>query len=233
MGAFARLKSYLEWMRAGGAEWLAHRPRVAEAGGSGGPREGSDLAGLAATVAACRACPELARSRTQTVFGAGNPGAELVFVGEAPGQEEDRQGLPFVGAAGGLLTKMIAAIGLSRQDVYICNVLKCRPPANRTPHEAEISNCLGHLEAQLAALRPRVICALGKVAAQTLLASTRPISALRGRFHSYRGIPVMPTFHPSYLLRNEGEKRKAWEDFKKVRDFLAPAAAQAKQHADA
>ncbi|GBC60160.1 hypothetical protein DENIS_1105 [Desulfonema ishimotonii] len=163
----------------------------------------------------CRRC-RLCERRTHIVFGAGNPGARLVFVGEGPGYEEDRSGQPFVGQAGQLLTKIIAAIRMTRESVYICNVIKCRPPGNRNPNPYEVGACFPFLARQLAAIRPAFICALGKFAAQTLLGTDLPISRLRGRFHTYRGIPVMPTFHPAYLLRNPERKREVWEDMKQL-----------------
>jgi uracil-DNA glycosylase len=163
----------------------------------------------------CTRCP-LCRSRTHIVFGEGNPNAGLVFVGEGPGFEEDRSGRPFVGAAGQLLTKIIAAMNLTREAVYICNIVKCRPPDNRNPQPDEIRACLPFLKRQLAAIRPRVICALGGVAAATLLETDASISRLRGRFHDFMGIPLMPTFHPAYLLRNPDQKRKVWEDIQQI-----------------
>lgn len=163
----------------------------------------------------CRRC-KLWSSRKNIVFGAGNKGARLVFVGEGPGVEEDQQGAPFVGAAGRLLTKIIAAIKLTRGQVYICNIIKCRPPGNRNPAPDEIEACFPFLERQLAAIRPDVICALGSFAARSLLNTTASISKLRGRFHDYRGIKVLPTYHPAYLLRNPEKKRAVWEDMKKL-----------------
>ncbi len=171
-------------------------------------------------VLGCSQCSELVRNRHTIVFGSGNPKADLLFVGEAPGAEEDRQGLPFVGPAGQLLTKMIQAIQLSREEVFIANVLKCRPPGNRPPKPQEIENCEPFLKKQISLVRPKLICALGTFAAQTILKTATPISALRGRFHQYEGIPVLCTFHPSYLLRSPNEKKRAWEDLKKVRAFL-------------
>jgi len=168
----------------------------------------------------CTQCDELVRNRHTVVFGAGNPHASLVFVGEAPGAEEDRQGLPFVGAAGQLLTKMIASIGLSREEVFITNVLKCRPPGNRPPRPLEIENCSPYLSEQISLIQPKIICALGTTAAQSLLRISAPISALRGRLHDFMGIPVLCTFHPAYLLRYPAEKRKSWEDLKKLRGLL-------------
>lgn len=163
----------------------------------------------------CQRC-KLAGGRTQIVFGVGHPEADLVFVGEGPGAEEDRQGEPFVGAAGQLLTRMIVAMGFDRQDVYICNVVKCRPPDNRPPEPDEVAACEPFLQRQLAAVRPRIIVALGKSAAAALLKTKASISSYRGRFHSYQGIPLMPTYHPAYLLRNPSAKREVWEDLQKV-----------------
>ncbi len=165
-------------------------------------------------VAACTLCEELAGTRTQTVFGVGNPQARLCFLGEAPGADEDRQGEPFVGRAGQLLTKIIEACTLTRQDVYILNVLKCRPPGNRNPLPHEVSNCRGFLDRQLSLIRPEYICCLGTIAAHTLLETDVPISRMRGKFFDYRGIPVMCTYHPAYLLRNPAAKKDVWEDMK-------------------
>ncbi len=179
------------------------------------------LAAVTAEVASCRSC-RLCEARTRTVPGVGNPAARLIFVGEGPGAEEDRTGEPFVGAAGELLTKIIDAMGLKRSDVYITNVVKCRPPENRTPQADEIAACQGYLLRQLSAIQPKVICALGKPAALSLLglSPATAISKIRGTFHDWHGIPLMPTYHPAYLLRNPAEKRAVWEDMKRVRDFL-------------
>ena len=177
------------------------------------------LAKLAAEVQRCRRCP-LYRSRTHAVVSDGTPHAKLVFVGEAPGREEDLQGKPFVGAAGRLLTKMIEAIGMTREDVYICNVLKDRPPNNRTPLPEEIDACLPFLQEQLAIVRPQVICILGAVAAKALLGPHVAITKVRGCVCEYDGIPVIPTFHPAYLLRNPDAKKFAWADLKKVKKLL-------------
>ena len=163
----------------------------------------------------CQRC-KLCSGRKNIVFGVGNPKAKLVFVGEGPGAEEDNQGIPFVGAAGQLLTKMIAAMGYTRDEVYICNVVKCRPPGNRNPEPDEIAACQPFLEAQLNAIRPSVIVTLGKFAAQTLLRTDTPITRLRGQWREYVGIPLMPTFHPAYLLRNPAEKKSAWTDLQAV-----------------
>jgi DNA polymerase len=167
----------------------------------------------------CRRCG-LSAGRTHIVFGEGDPNARLVFVGEGPGFEEDRSGRPFVGPAGQLLTKIIEAIKLSRDQVYICNVIKCRPPGNRNPAAEEIAACRPFLERQVAAIRPEAICTLGTFATQTLLNTQQPISKLRGRFHTYNGIRLMPTYHPAYLLRNPDQKRAVWEDMKKIASLL-------------
>lgn len=167
----------------------------------------------------CQRC-KLAPTRKNIVFGSGNPNAELMFVGEAPGADEDDQGLPFVGKAGQLLTRIIEAIDMRREDVYICNILKCRPPGNRNPESGEIASCEPFLVRQIAAVRPKVICALGTFGAQTLLRTKEPISKLRGHFIEYRGAKLLATFHPAYLLRNPHEKRKVWEDVQKIRDYL-------------
>ncbi|MCK9362650.1 MAG: uracil-DNA glycosylase [Syntrophales bacterium] len=174
----------------------------------------------------CRRC-RLAESRRNIVFGEGNPHAELVFVGEAPGGDEDLQGKPFVGRAGQLLTKIIIAMGLERRDVYICNILKCRPPGNRNPLPEEIVSCEPFLISQLEAIKPRAICALGSFAARTLLKSETPITLLRGHFHDYQGVPLMPTYHPAYLLRNPGAKKQVWEDVQKIMELLRPRDATA------
>ena len=167
---------------------------------------------------ACTKCNELASTRKSVVFGAGNVKANLMFVGEAPGRDEDLQGLPFVGMAGQLLTKIIESIGLDRKQVFITNTLKCRPPANRQPKPDEIQNCEPFLIRQIDLIRTKIICALGTFAAQDLLKTETPISQLRGKFHEYRdGIKVICTFHPAYLLRNPEEKRKVWEDMKMIK----------------
>jgi uracil-DNA glycosylase family 4 len=167
----------------------------------------------------CRRC-RLSQSRKHIVFGAGDPHARLVFVGEGPGYDEDQKGEPFIGAAGRLLTKIIEAIKFTRDQVYICNIIKCRPPGNRNPLPDEIEACLPFLKRQLTAIKPDVICALGTFAAQALLDTTLPISKLKGRFHEYNGIRVLPTYHPAYLLRNPDKKRDVWEDMKKMMKAL-------------
>ena len=178
-----------------------------------------ELAELGAEAAACVRC-RLAAGRTTVVFGSGNPAADLMFVGEGPGAEEDRQGLPFVGRAGELLTKIIAAIEMTREQVYIANIVKCRPPGNRDPEPDEVAACRGYLERQIALVGPRILVALGRVAAQTLLGTGTPISRLRGNWHEFAGVPMMVTFHPAALLRNPAFKRPTWEDMQQVRDRL-------------
>ena len=165
-------------------------------------------------VSQCTQCSELAATRTQTVFGVGSPAARLVFFGEAPGADEDRLGEPFVGRAGQLLTKIIQACGMERDDVYILNTLKCRPPNNRNPTPDETNACWHFFERQLEIIRPEFICCLGAVSAKALLQTTEPIGRLRGRFHAWRGVKVLATYHPAYLLRNPAAKRDVWEDMK-------------------
>jgi len=167
----------------------------------------------------CNRCP-LSQGRKNVVFGSGSPRARLLFIGEAPGRDEDIQGLPFVGRAGQLLTKIIESIGYKREDVYICNILKCRPPQNRNPLPTEIFACQEHLTNQLHIIKPLLICTLGKFAAQTLLKTDTPISLLRGKFCDFQGAKLIPTFHPAYLLRNPSGKRLVWEDMKKIKRFL-------------
>jgi len=192
------------------SEW----PRVKSA-----DRPGQTLPDVRDALGDCRRCL-LCETRTNLVFGEGNVSAGLVFVGEAPGADEDSQGRPFVGKAGQLLTRIIVAMGLQRQDVYICNILKCRPPENRNPKPEEIAACEPFLIRQLQAIRPKMICALGTFSAHTLLKTDVPISLLRGRFHSYQGIPLMPTYHPAYLLRNPAAKKQVWEDVQKIMKAL-------------
>jgi DNA polymerase len=165
-------------------------------------------------VSGCTRCDELARTRTQTVFGVGDPNARLCFVGEAPGADEDRLGEPFVGRAGQLLTKIIEACRMKREDVYILNMIKCRPPGNRNPLPDELANCRGYLERQLALIRPEFLCCLGAVAAQNLLGTTVSIGKLRGKIHTCRGAKLVCTYHPAYLLRNPNAKKDTWEDMK-------------------
>jgi uracil-DNA glycosylase family 4 len=172
------------------------------------------LCGLAEIVAGCRRCTELASRRTQTVFGVGNPSADIMFIGEAPGADEDAQGEPFVGPAGQLLNKIIEASQLKRADLYICNILRCRPPGNRNPLPQEAANCREFLDAQIHVVQPKRIICWGTVAAQNLLGVALPVGKLRGKFFDYHGIQVMCTYHPSYLLRNPNAKKQVWEDMK-------------------
>ena len=177
------------------------------------------LSKLEKQVKKCTKCG-LCKGRTNVVFGVGDPDADLMFVGEAPGYYEDVQGEPFVGRAGQLLTKIIESIGLKREEVYIANILKCRPPENRNPNANEIVTCTPHLIKQIEIIRPKVICALGTFAAQTLLDTKEAIGKLRGKFFEYQGTKFLPTYHPAYLLRNPNDKKKVWADIKKVRDYL-------------
>lgn len=177
--------------------------------------EGDTLDRIRADIGDCKRC-KLCQKRTNIVFGAGSPTAELVFVGEGPGHDEDIQGLPFVGRAGKLLTQMIEAMGLRRDDVYICNVVKCRPPENRTPQPDEVETCSPFLFRQLDVIHPKVIVCLGAVAFQSLLGAKQSISRLRGQWLEFRGIPLLATYHPAYLLRNPSAKGEVWEDLKKV-----------------
>ena len=182
-----------------------------------------DLATIRADLGDCQRC-KLASTRTNIVFGSGNPNADLVFVGEAPGSDEDEQGLPFVGRAGQLLTKIIESIDpegkLKREDVYICNILKCRPPNNRNPEPDEVAACSPFLRHQLGVVRPKIVCCLGTFAAQTVMRTATPISKLRGTFHDIDGIRMIATFHPAYLLRSPEKKREVWEDMKQIRAEL-------------
>jgi DNA polymerase len=208
------LAGHLRWQRALGYPVLALKGEYF-AGPSAGLRR------LEASIAGCTRC-KLSQGRTTIVFGSGDPGARLLFIGEGPGEEEDRQGKPFVGRAGQKLTEMLAAVGIARDEVYICNIVKCRPPGNRNPEPDEIAACTPFLAGQLAAIRPGVIGALGTFAAQYLLRTKEPISRLRGRVHQYADAPgaiVIPTFHPAFILRNPGieYRRQAFEDLKLIR----------------
>ncbi len=180
--------------------------------------EKDTMSALSREVNDCTKCP-LHATRTNSVFGEGSPLAELMFVGEAPGREEDAQGRPFVGSAGQLLTKMIEAIDLRREDVYIANILKCRPPQNRDPLREEVEACRGYLLRQIKLIKPKVICGLGSYAAKALLETALPISRLRGEVHELGSAKFVPTYHPAALLRNPGWKRSAWEDLKLVREL--------------
>jgi DNA polymerase len=206
-----------ERTRGGGEPVIARAPATDDT-------RGDALAALAREVAACEACA-LAQTRTQTVFGVGAPDARCLVIGEAPGAEEDRRGEPFVGRAGQLLNSMLAAIGLARESVYIANILKCRPPGNRDPQAEEVLACRDFLARQIALIAPRVILAVGRIAAQNLLGVDTPIGRLRGQDHTYgdAAIPVIVTYHPAYLLRSPGEKRKTWNDLLRARRILDAA----------
>ena len=192
---------------------------IAEASGQPSVARVSDLPTIRADLGDCTRC-KLSKSRKNIVFGQGDPNARLMFVGEAPGADEDVQGLAFVGRAGQLLTKIIEAMGLTRDDVFIANVIKCRPPENRNPEPDEIEMCQPFLERQIAAIQPRVMVGLGKFAGQWLLKTAEPISKIRGRLGDYNGIKVMPTYHPAFLLRNPAAKKDVWEDMKVVMALL-------------
>jgi uracil-DNA glycosylase len=220
----ASLRDYLEELRESSVDGLpfAVADEVAtgcgETGGIADAGSGETLEQIRGELGECGRC-QLGRTRTNLVFGAGNPHARLVFVGEAPGRDEDLLGEPFVGEAGQILTRLITRMGFTREEVYICNVLKCRPPNNRDPHTDEIEQCGPFMLRQVKSIGPEVIVALGAFAAHTLLQTTSPISKLRGKFHDYHGIPLMPTFHPSYLLRNRGNNAvfwTVWEDMTQV-----------------
>jgi len=178
-----------------------------------------NLAAIAGETEKCELC-DLSKTRNKVVFGAGDPNARLMFIGEAPGADEDRQGTPFVGRAGKLLTNMITAMGLDRDSVYIANILKCRPPANRNPEPDEIKACEPYLKRQVESIGPEIICALGAISAKTLLDTQTPISKLRGKFHTYKGIALAATYHPAYLLRNPGAKTEAWKDLQMIMERL-------------
>jgi DNA polymerase len=214
------------WRRAGADDRVVPRlqgPSEVE----GGPTETTahTLPAIRTDLGDCTRCKLHRLGRRQIVFGVGNPDAALMFVGEAPGRDEDVQGIPFVGRAGQLLTKMIEAIGLRREDVYIANVIKCRPPENRNPEPDEVASCEPFLFRQVGAIAPTVIVALGAFAAQALLKTQDPISRLRGRVYKYGGAQLIPTFHPAFLLRSPDRKRDAWQDLKQAKALLDAAAA--------
>jgi DNA polymerase len=216
-------KGYLQYVKGLGY------PGVALSEDALGSLENWDKGGIVETLdmiradlGACKRC-KLHKGRKNIVFGAGNPRATLVFVGEGPGYEEDIQGQPFVGQAGQLLTRILHAIGLAREDVYICNIIKCRPPGNRNPEPDEIAACIPFLRRQLKAIGPRLICALGTFAAQTLLETKTPISRLRGRFYTYEGVHLLPTYHPAFLLRNPLKKADVWQDMQKLQEAYEKA----------
>ena len=221
--ALAASRSHLEYLRDLGVDEVpaATRPALAA---PGTVARGESLADIRADLGDCQRCG-LGKTRHCLVFGVGNPNARLVLVGEAPGREEDEKGEPFVGEAGRLLDRILFAMGLHRDQVYICNVLKCRPPNNRDPDSEEIATCEPFLIRQLAAIRPTLIVALGRFAIQTLLQSKVPISRVRGSWQQYQGIPLMPTYHPAYLLRNPNGKREVWADMKQVMARLQAEAA--------
>ncbi|HSL23371.1 MAG TPA: uracil-DNA glycosylase [Vicinamibacterales bacterium] len=211
----------LRWRARGAGEKLT--PATITPGGGGPATRASAhdlLVEIRADLGDCTRCKLHRLGRTQIVFGVGNPNADLMFVGEAPGQDEDLQGFPFVGRAGQLLTKIIEAIGLKREDVYIANVLKCRPPQNRNPEPDEVASCVPFLRRQIEAIDPKVIVALGSFAARTLLQTEDAISRLRGRVYRYGKASLVATYHPAYLLRSPEKKRDTWEDMKKVRALL-------------
>ena len=219
------------------AEWLAylgeigfeelylplHPSRISAADRKEDPEGVADraraLEGLAAEASGCTRC-RLSKGRRQVVFGSGDPNAGLMFIGEGPGAEEDRQGLPFVGPAGELLTRIIRAIGLTREQVYIANIVKCRPPGNRDPEPDEVATCRLYLEQQIDLVQPRVLVLLGRVAGQTLLGNDLPLGRMRGQWYQVRGVDTRVTYHPAALLRNAGFKRPTWEDMQEVRDRL-------------
>jgi DNA polymerase len=212
----AEIENSLRFLAANGCRGFAstrHTLEKLEKWGKGREAFVETLESIHADLGDCQRC-KLAQGRNRIVFGDGNPKAKLMFIGEGPGVEEDRQGKPFVGAAGQLLTRIIDAIKLSRDQVYISNIIKCRPPGNRNPESDEIKTCFPFLARQIAAIQPDFIIALGTFAAQTLLGTVTPISRLRGRFYEYQGIKVVPTYHPAYLLRNPDKKRDVWEDMK-------------------
>ena len=224
--AVSELRSYLSWAGEGGPVMVSLPPTPAPISPSPSPSIPMgklpivSLDDVRARMGECTLC-KLHKGRHTIVFGVGNPEARLMFVGEAPGEDEDLKGEPFVGKAGQLLTKMIEAMGLRREDVYICNTVKCRPPNNRNPEPDELAACEPFLKGQLASVKPEVIVTLGKFAAQALLREQTPITRLRGQWREYEGIPVMPTFHPAYLLRSPQEKTKVWEDLQSVMKKLS------------
>ena len=203
------------------AQWQTHYAALADPQANVCAAEKHEaLQLLQKKVAGCTLCSELARQRHKTVFGVGHPAPEICFIGEAPGADEDRQGEPFVGRAGQLLDRILQACNWTRQDVYIANILKCRPPNNRNPLPPEVNNCLPYLLKQLHIIQPRVVCALGAVAAKTLLNTEISIGKLRGRWHRWQGLPLLCTYHPAYLLRNPAQKRAVWEDMQMLMKFV-------------
>jgi DNA polymerase len=216
------LKRYIEELEDTGLDWIALETGASEGASvelSATAAVEERLDAIRVELGECQRCA-LGKARTNLVFGVGNPDARVVFVGEAPGRDEDLKGEPFVGEAGQLLTKIIQAMGFSREEVYICNVLKCRPPQNRDPLPAEIEACGAFMLRQIKAIKPQAIVALGRFAAQTLLGVKTPISKLRGQFHDYNGLPLMPTYHPAALLRDPSLKRDVWNDMQQVMQLL-------------
>jgi DNA polymerase len=208
----SQAKYHLKFLKQIGVNWYCNKYNNKE-------DKKTTMEALQQQVFNCNRCP-LAQSRTNVVFGSGSLDAELMLVGEAPGYYEDQQGIPFVGAAGKLLDRILKAINLSRGQVFIGNILKCRPPENRDPLPSEIEQCYDYLLHQIELIQPKIICTLGRIAAQTLLDTKIPISRLRGKLWDYKGIKLIATYHPAYLLRNPGQKRDVWEDMKMIRDFL-------------
>ncbi len=221
MDSREQLAEQLAFLTELGIDGLSRDPAWRSRGEESVPRE--DLPSIRADLGDCTRCKLAGLGRRQIVFGVGNPHARLMFVGEAPGRDEDLQGIPFVGRAGQLLTKMIEAMGLKREDVYIANVIKCRPPENRNPEPDEVASCEPFLFRQVESIRPVVIVAMGTFAAQTLLKTQDAISRLRGRVYRYGGSKLVPTFHPAYLLRSPDKKRDAWEDLKRAKSLLDDA----------
>jgi DNA polymerase len=228
MAALRRLEQkgvrsvYLDGPGAAVAEPVRAPVNVAKPATVGTALGAGGLFELAQTVSVCTRCA-LHQSRTQTVFGVGNPNAKLMFIGEAPGADEDAKGEPFVGRAGQLLTKIIGAMGLTREEVYIANILKCRPPQNRDPLPSEVECCEEYLRAQIAMIKPKYICALGRIAAHWLLKTEAPLGVLRAGNYTYEGIPIIVTYHPAALLRNPAFKAPCWEDMKKLMALLKEA----------
>jgi len=218
--ALGDLKTFLGYQAADGVEGFVLDPEIPVSLKGQPALRQETLHEVRTDLGDCQRC-RLCQGRKSIVFGVGSTRADLVIVGEAPGRDEDIQGEPFVGRAGKLLNKMLVAIGLSREEVYICNVIKCRPPENRDPLPDEVVSCEPFLIRQLRAIQPKAILAMGRFAAQTLLRTEEKISKIRGQFREYQGIPVMPTYHPAYLLRNPGQRRPVWEDLQKVQKLLS------------
>ena len=210
------IKALEEMKRTGTTHVTASKQALEEIGKPLPKPVSAGWSALEAETKACRKCSELARARHNVVFGVGNPRTELMFIGEAPGADEDERGEPFVGRAGQLLTKIIEAMGFKREEIYIANILKCRPPENRAPLPNETANCLPYLQRQIELIQPKVIVALGATALRALLDIQIGITKMRGNWYDYRGIPIMPTFHPAYLLRNPPAKKEVWQDMKTV-----------------